>query len=53
MDHRELLLKFIANTIDVQGVSLIDAVGPNIRFSDKEQIELRKLEQQARAMLRR
>jgi hypothetical protein len=53
MDRSELLIRYVALMIEVQGDAHIDAVGPNLRLTEQEQAEMRKVEQQARVMLRR
>jgi hypothetical protein len=55
MNHRSLLVRFIAHLIDSQGTCYVDAdtVGANIQFTPEEKAELATLSREARVVLRR
>jgi hypothetical protein len=53
MDHRALLLRYMAHVMDGAGTSYIDATGATIRLTPEEVAELRKVETEARVLLRR
>jgi hypothetical protein len=53
MDDRALLLRYMAHVLESLGTTFIDAPSANIEFTAEERAELRKLEIEARVLLRR
>jgi hypothetical protein len=53
LDHRDLLLKYMALVTEHLGQSLVDAEGLNVKLALDERAALKRIEAQARTMLRR
>ena len=53
MDHRNLLVRYLAHVLEQLGTTFVDAPGATVRFTAEEKTELAKLETQARVVLRR
>jgi hypothetical protein len=53
MDHRALLLKYMSHVLEQLGTTFIDTTSRSIAFSPEELAELRRIETQARVLLRR